>query len=190
MADHSRIREAFARLLARDATWRFLPILGPSETGKSHITNQMLANALRIPELACGRFDFKGTTDMDAEVRTFVQELGVPPPPANARLNERLGHILDALKQRARPAFLVFDTYEAAGKAQDWVEKQLLPSLILRHLASGGHRRATCARVRRCRLGFSGTRPAPACAPPTCGLVRVRQAVPPRFNAGEGGNRV
>ena len=130
MADHSRIREAFARLLARDATWRFLPILGPSETGKSHITNQMLANALRIPELACGRFDFKGTTDMDAEVRTFVQELGVPPPPANARLNERLGHILDALKQRARPAFLVFDTYEAAGKAQDWVEKQLLPSLI------------------------------------------------------------
>ena len=60
----------------------------------------------------------------------FVQELGVPLPPADPRLNERLGHILDALKQRARPAFLVFDTYEAAGEAQDWVEKQLLPSLI------------------------------------------------------------
>ena len=130
MADHSGVREAFARLLARDATWRFLPILGPTETGKSHITKQMLANALRIPELACGRFDFKGTTDMDAEVRAFVQDLGVPLPPANPQLNERLGHILDALKQRARPAFLVFDTYEAAGEAQDWVEKQLLPSLI------------------------------------------------------------
>jgi hypothetical protein len=25
---------------------------------------------------------------------------------------------------------LVFDTYEAAGEAQDWMEKQLLPSLI------------------------------------------------------------
>ena len=34
------------------------------------------------------------------------------------------------LKQRARPALLVFDTYEAAGEAQDWMEKQLLPSLI------------------------------------------------------------
>jgi len=130
MADHSGVREAFACLLARDVTWRFLPILGPTETGKSHITKQMLANALRIPELACGRFDFKGTTGMDAEVRAFVQYLDVPLPAANPQLNERLGQILDGLKQRARPAFLVFDTYEAAGEAQDWVEKQLLPSLI------------------------------------------------------------
>ena len=71
MADHSGVREAFARLLAPDATWRFLPILGPTETGKSHITKQMLANALQIPELACGRFDFKGTTNMDREVRSL-----------------------------------------------------------------------------------------------------------------------
>ena len=118
MADHSGVREAFAQLLARDAPWRFLPIRGPTETGKSHITRQMLANALRMPELACGRFDFKGTTGMDAEVSAFVQELGVPLPPANPRLNERLGHILDELKQRARPAFVVFDTYEAAGEAR------------------------------------------------------------------------
>lgn len=130
MADHRSVREAFAHLLDREASWRFLPIYGPTETGKSHITRQMLANALRMPSLACGRFDFKGTTGMDAEVRAFVQELGVPLPPANLQLNERLGHILDGLKQRSRPAFLVFDTYEAAGEAQDWVEKQLLPSLI------------------------------------------------------------
>jgi hypothetical protein len=83
MADHNGVREAFACLLARDTTWRFLPILGPTETGKSHITNQMLANALRIDGLACGRFGFKGTTGMDAEVRAFVQDLGVPLPPAN-----------------------------------------------------------------------------------------------------------
>jgi hypothetical protein len=130
MADHSGVREAFARLLARDAAWRFLSIRGSSETGKSHITRQMLDNALLIPELACGRFDFKGTTGMDDEVRAFVQDLGVPEPPASPRLNERLGHILSGLKQRARPALLVFDTYEHAGEAQDWVEKQLLPSLI------------------------------------------------------------
>jgi TIR domain len=130
MADHSGVREAFARLLTPDPPWRLLPILGPTETGKSHITNQMLDNALLIPKLACGRFDFKGTTDMDAEVSTFVQHLGVPVPPANMRLTERLRHIIDALRQRAWPALLVFDTYEAAGDARDWVERQLLPSLI------------------------------------------------------------
>jgi hypothetical protein len=130
MADHSGVREAFACLLTRDATWRFLPILGPTETGKSHITKQMLANALHIPGLACGRFDFKGTTGMDAEVDAFVQDLDVPAPPANPRLNARLGQILDELKKCARPALLIFDTYEAAGDAQDWVEKRLLPSLI------------------------------------------------------------
>jgi hypothetical protein len=51
-------------------------------------------------------------------------------PSGNLQLKERLGHILFGLKQRARPAFLVFDTYEAAGEAQHWVEKELLPSLI------------------------------------------------------------
>ena len=130
MADHSGARDAFACLLTRDAPWRLLPLRGLSETGKSHITRQMLANALQVSDLACGRFDFKGTTDMDAEVRAFVQDLGVPLPPTSPRLNDRLAHILDALKHRARPALLVFDTYEAAGEAQDWAEKQLLPSLI------------------------------------------------------------
>ena len=90
----------------------------------------MLGNALRMPDLACGRFDFKGTTDMDAELRSFVQSLNVTIPPAGQRLNERLGHVLDALKQRAHPALLVFDTYEAAGEAQDWIEKQLMQSII------------------------------------------------------------
>ena len=129
MADHSEARDAFERLLTRAAPWRFLPIRGPSETGKSHITRQMLSNALSMPGLACGRFDFKGTTDMDAEVRALVQDLDVPLP-TPGRLNERLSHILDALKRRAKPALLVFDTFELAGEAQDWIEKQLLPSLI------------------------------------------------------------
>jgi hypothetical protein len=90
----------------------------------------MLANALRVPDLACGRFDFKGTTGMEAELGYFVQYLGVPLPPASPRLNDRLTNILDELKRRAQPALLIFDTYEAAGEAQDWIEKQLLPSLI------------------------------------------------------------
>jgi TIR domain len=130
MADHSEVRAAFERLLTRAVPWRFMPLRGPSESGKSHITRQMLSNALRLPGLACGRFDFKGIIDMDAEVRAFVQDLEVPLPPVGPGLNERLGHILGGLKRRARPALLVFDTYESAGETEDWVEKQLLPSLI------------------------------------------------------------
>ena len=130
MADHRVARGAFERLLTSAVPWRFLLLRGPSESGKSHITRQMFSNAFRVPGLACGRFDFKGAIDMDAEVTAFVQDLDVPLPPVGPRLNERLGHILDALKQRSRPALLVFDTYESAGEAEDWVEKQLLPSLI------------------------------------------------------------
>jgi hypothetical protein len=130
MADHSGAREAFAELLTSGVPWRFLPIRGASETGKSHITRQMLANALAIPDIGCGRFDFKGTTDMDREVNAFVQELDVPIPPPSQQLHERLGDILDALKERAQPALLIFDTYEMAGETQEWVEMQLLPTLI------------------------------------------------------------
>jgi hypothetical protein len=130
MADHRAVRAAFEHLLTSTASYRFLPVRGPSEVGKTQITKQMLSNVLQVPNFACGRFDFKGTTDMDTEVRSFVQSLDVSVPPASLRLNERFSNILDALKHRARPALLIFDTYEAAGEAQDWVEKQLLTSLM------------------------------------------------------------
>jgi TIR domain-containing protein len=130
MADHGGVRDAFALLLTRKAPWRFLPLQGRTEVGKSHITRQMLANALRVPGLACGRFDFKGTASMEDELSAFVQELDVALPPVTLGLNGRLGHVLDALKRRARAALLIFDTYEAAGDAGEWVEKQLLPSLV------------------------------------------------------------
>lgn len=129
VADHTGAREAFALLLTRNPSWRYLPLRGPSEVGKSHITKQMLANALRDRHLACGRFDFKGTTDMDDELQAFVQNLGVPLPPGQ-RLNERFTNMLNDLKERARPTLLIFDTYEAAGEATKWVEKQLLDTLI------------------------------------------------------------
>jgi hypothetical protein len=130
MANHSGAREAFAQLLTSEVLWRLLRIRGVSETGKSHITRQMLANVLPIADIACGRFDFKGTTDMDREVRAFVQNLGVTAPPSTPRLYERFDQVLDALRQRAQPTLLIFDTYEMAGEAQEWVEKSLLQSLI------------------------------------------------------------
>lgn len=130
MADHSLVRDLFEQLLTRSASFRYLPVRGPSEVGKTHVSMRMLENALHVPALACGRFDFKGTTDLDAEVRAFVQWLQVVLPPSDKRLNERFGHILDDLKRHARPTLLLFDTYEAAGESREWVEKQLLPSLI------------------------------------------------------------
>lgn len=130
MADHSGAREAFGELITAGVAWRLLRIKGASETGKSHITRQMLANALAIPDLACGRFDFKGTSDMDREVRAFVQDLGVPVPTSTRRLQEGFDQILAALRLRARPTLLMFDTYEAAGEAYEWVEKSLLQTLM------------------------------------------------------------
>ena len=102
-------------MIRRDA----LLVSGESETGKSHISKQMIRSAMLLPGVVSGRFDFKGTTDMERELRAFVQQLDVALPPAGQRLNERLGHVLDELKRRAQPALLVFDTYEAAGEAQD-----------------------------------------------------------------------
>ena len=131
MADHSGVRDAFATLLTRSSPWRYLPIRGPSEAGKSHITHQLLANTLQMPSLACGRFDFKGSTNIDAEVRAFIQDLDLSVSANGVLLNERLGYILDALIKQKRPALLIFDTYEAAEKPQkDWVERELLTRLI------------------------------------------------------------
>lgn len=130
MANHSGAQSAFGRLLTVGADSRLLRIVGESEIGKSHITRQMLANCLAMPGIACGRFDFKGTTDMDREVRAFVQDLGVPMPSTAPRLHERLDEILGQLRQIARPTLLIFDTYEMAGDAHEWIEKSLLQSLI------------------------------------------------------------
>ena len=130
MADHRAARDAFQVLVTAAPKYRYLPLRGPSEVGKTHVTQQMLGNALQT-DLACGRFDFKGRTDTESEVSSFVQFLGVPAPPADLPLAKRLEQIVDALKQRSRPALLIFDTYnDAPQAARDWVEKQLLPALI------------------------------------------------------------
>jgi hypothetical protein len=130
MADHNTVREAFASLLTRTSPWRYLPLRGAGETGKSLITQLMLANALAMPNVACGRFDFKGTSGMESEVAAFAQFLEVPAPPSSSKLHDRLGHILASLKQRPKATALIFDTYEVAGETQDWIGKQLLPNLI------------------------------------------------------------
>ena len=129
MADHGEARNALAEFLCDSSLVRALMIRGASETGKSHMSKQMTGNVLALPGVICGRFDFKGTTSMDVEVEAFSQSLGVEPPTGRT-LNERLGRILAILRGFARPTVLIFDTYEAAGEAGDWIERVLLPHLV------------------------------------------------------------
>lgn len=128
MADHSEARAAFARLLCEASPERALLVRGASETGKSHMSKQMIRNAGLLPGVVAGRFDFKGTTSIGIEA--FAQPLGIEPP-AGQTLNERLAGIFTELRRQAQPALLLFDTYEAAaGEVKDWIENVLLPYLV------------------------------------------------------------
>jgi hypothetical protein len=129
MADHGEARRAFASLLWEASPERVLLVRGASETGKSHMSKQMIRNAMMLPGVVSGRFDFKGTTNIGVEIEAFSQLLDIEPP-AGQILNERLGKIFTELRRRAEPSLLVFDTYEAAGEAKDWIEGVLLPHLV------------------------------------------------------------
>ena len=89
----------------------------------------MIRNASLLPGVVAGRFDFKGATSISMEIEAFAGPLGIEPPPGQT-LNERLAGIFTELRRRAHPTLLVFDTYEAAGEAKDWVEGFLLPYLV------------------------------------------------------------
>ena len=79
MADHGEARAAFARLLCEASPERALLVRGASETGKSHMSKQMIRNAVRLPGVVSGRFDFKGTTNMGVEIEAFSRPLGIEP---------------------------------------------------------------------------------------------------------------
>ena len=83
MANHTGVRAAFQRLITRHDTVARLAGARPAESGKSHITKQMLSySPQRMRGLACGHFDFKGGTNIDRELVPFVQDLTVALPPA------------------------------------------------------------------------------------------------------------
>jgi hypothetical protein len=93
------------------------------------MSKQMMRNALGLGGVACGRFEFKGTTNMSVEVEAFSQALGIEPPEGQT-LNERLGKIFSEMRRRARPTIFILDAYEAAGDAKDWIEGVLLQYLV------------------------------------------------------------
>jgi hypothetical protein len=130
VADHRDAQRAFAQLITRAAAFRLLLIHGGSETGKSHLTKQFLGNALKLPQLTCGRFDFKGSSDMDGELRAFAERLEVSIPKPGAGVSSQLAQIFAMLKEAARPTLLIFDTFEMVGDAERWVKETLLLSMI------------------------------------------------------------
>jgi hypothetical protein len=129
VANHREPRQAFQRLLSSEAPYQLLRIQGDSQTGKTHLSKQFLGSAFVLPWLRCGRFDFKGSSDMDLEVNGFAEQLNLSLPPQEA-LVKRLAKILLMLKEDPRPTLLIFDTFEMAGEAADWVRNSLLLSMI------------------------------------------------------------
>jgi hypothetical protein len=130
VADHTEAQRAFTQLITRSAPFRLLPIHGRSETGKSHLTKQFLRNALKILDLTCGRFDFKGSSDMDAELHAFADRLGMPAPTAGTGVSNQLAQVFAVIKKRSRPTLLIFDTFELAGEAERWVTDNLLLAIV------------------------------------------------------------
>jgi hypothetical protein len=128
MADHSEVCEAFAEMISERTSVRALLIQGASETGKSHMSRQMIRNVMRLPKILCGRFDFKGTASMGVELESFCDSLAIETPMAQT-LTEQLGQVFTQLGKRAMPTVVVFDTYESSGEASQWIEKVLLPRL-------------------------------------------------------------
>lgn len=131
MADHRNAQTAFSDLIVDDAHTRILPICGHRDTGKSHLTRQLLKNALGMNLLRAGRFDFKGCSDISQEVRTFAEQLDVPCPPSDCDASIQLGQVLSFLKQKAEPTLLIFDTFESASSAaENWMIRGLLISVV------------------------------------------------------------
>jgi len=145
-ADCEAAREAFTQLLTHDAPHRVILIRGPSGTGKSHLTRYLLSLALKCDWLACGRFDLKSGADLDAEFSRFVLNLGVDDAVravTGGSPRVRLDGIFSALRARAQPTLLLFDTFEQGGEWARWVEEYALlvtpRAAWLRLLVAGQH---------------------------------------------------
>lgn len=129
-ANQTRTQNAFAQLVTQTPPFRLLLIRGGSDTGKSHLTQQLLNNADRIHGIASARFDFKCGSKKNVALRAFAERLGVSPPEPNPEVANQLMDIFTCLKKAARPTLVIFDTFEQAREAGVWVEENLLLSLV------------------------------------------------------------
>jgi hypothetical protein len=100
-----------------------LPIRGAQETGKSSLAKQMERNVAELlPQLRCGRFDFKGDVNQQIEIDALAGSLGLTGA-------EKLRGVLEQLLRVPKPTVLIFDTYEEAGEDGTWLERRFLAEL-------------------------------------------------------------
>jgi len=130
LANHAQVQAAFRDLLMRTSPARLLPVQGGPETGKSSLAGQMERNVAELlPDLRCGRFDFKGTIDRRIEIEAFAHSLDVAVS-GSLGGSEQLNGVLGQLLKTPRPTLLIFDTYEDAGDAKMWIERAFFPQLL------------------------------------------------------------
>ena len=143
LANHTEVQDAFRSFLLNGSPTRLLTIQGVSETGKTSLAKQMERNVSELlPEVRCGRFDFKGTIDRQIETDAFAQSLGVALSTGQGS-SDQLSEVVSRLLDLPRPTLLIFDTYEDAGDAQMWIQRIFLPKLLraewLRVVVLGEH---------------------------------------------------
>ena len=181
VADHREAQEAFAQLITRAAKLRVLPIHGVSETGKSHLTKQFLRNALAIPDLTCGRFDFKGSADMSVE----LDLRGATRHPCAHAVGQRLGPTRTdpGVPQGARPSDPPHLRHLRAGRRSRALDQE--SSAVLhrpRGLVAGDHRWPEDRETARRTLGRTQLRAHRASLTFARGVVGVRAAPQTRFD--------
>ena len=78
------------------------------------VTRQMLSNARKLKQLSCGRFDFKGTTDLHEELRAFARFLDVDAPTGD-RVTEAEVVYVHVTGENREPTPLDAECVRAAG---------------------------------------------------------------------------
>jgi len=131
VANHLGVRDSLSAFLKANSAHRMLVIRGTTGVGKTRTVEAMLSNVLDAPGFCVLHVDFRGTIGVriqtydDPELRELAQMK------KSKRLSQQLGIALSFLKERARSAMVVLDSYESASDVdKSWVEANLLPSLI------------------------------------------------------------
>ena len=129
LANQLEARDAFTTFVTRESAVRLLMLRGPAETGKTMLTREFLANALKIPRLTSAALDFKGAAASAEELRRFAGQLQIAVPGESVSQARDLARLFLQLKGAASPTLLIFDTFERAGEGATWVEDELFHEL-------------------------------------------------------------
>lgn len=145
LANHDGVREAFAQLLSVRCDHRALLLCGPTGHGKSALTAHLRKEAIRL-RVRCGRFDFKGATDLGTVLEEFASQMQVgfarrreSPDPIRSGLLA----IFEAVRADPTPTLLIFDAFEQSADAVEaWFNDFLFPQL---GMECNGHLRVVIA---------------------------------------------